>query len=203
MFLSLFILKSVEKSEEECAKENGSNWTLENAYFNENSEIIFSNNSFAFYESQRYRKKFSITACGNFTNSYFIFSSSKAFDNMEESDTKTNFHILLNESTRKYSLSLSDRGKIVGTKEYQSKSNEFCFSLISGRGFVGIFPQPFVEGRDPLILQEMKISRDHRLVYASKEESRLKNLCIGDFFGDKRIEVNFDTNWDSHMKEFL
>ena len=203
MFFFIFSKFSLERSDLECASPSSSSWILSNADYIENNLTSFSENSMAFYESNRNRKKFSIDFCGNTSDSYFVFSNSDTFEDMENSDSSTNLHIHYLEGVKKYSLILSNKRTVVGKKEVLHKNGDFCFTLISGRGYVGVFSQPYVDGKEPLILTEMNILRNYKLVYVSKSSSYVRKLCIGDFLGENRHDYKFDTDWDNHMRDFL
>ena len=195
----LFWSHTAQRSSNDCISMDSEIWKFNNVDKQEEN-FIFHESSSVSYLSDRNRKKFSVNFCGATDESSIVFTDQED----EEKQTNIYLNISRNQKTKKYQISLiSSIGKTVASKQYASKTNEFCFSLISGRGYVSVFSMPHVEGKEPLILYEMSIPRTYKLSFASHKESNVSKLCIGDFFGEQRPARNMDTEWSSHIRDFL
>ena len=199
--LIFFSKLSTEKSIEECFSNTSLVWKFNGVkYLNDNYSL--EKDSLISYDSERKRKKFSIDFCGEIKDSYFMFLNND-FVSVENLKDEPFLHVIRNESKMKYSFQLHNKGTIIGKKEISYKPNDICFSIIYGRGYFGLFNKPHIEGKEPLILVEMSMRRSHNFYYLSQLPSNVSRLCIGDFLGENRIDINLDTQWDSQMKDFL
>ena len=203
MFFTLFFTTAF--SFFSSIKENTSEWFLDNIEMTTENSFVFPENSMAIWEKGTQKKKFMIELNGTFADSYLIFSKSLDFENMETSDTSVNLHIQYKPQLKKYSFELTNKGQVTATKQAFFKpglEESFAFSVVSGRGYFGVFSLPHIDGKEPLILVPMTIDRNHKLVFYSKEPSTIENLAVMDFLHHSP-KFDFDNNWDSHLNDLL
>lgn len=207
-FLGMFLLVSfcLSRSENECLTydaESSKPWTTYNVE-TVNQSLIFGVDSSAEYNTNRNRKKWSLTFCGNITSSTFAFLTDETKDYLEQ----YYLDIEMVPENTKLKYSLYKNGKISAQKlayihGYDFEKQEYCFTVIHGRGYLGIFSLPHVENKEPIFLVPYVIPREHKLQYISHANSTVSKLCIGDFFGEERVNVDYETEWKSNMNDFL
>ena len=154
------------------------------------------------YTSMRYRKKWMLSICGTYEDSLLVFESLKP----NEEVNKTVIEIFHEDDHLDIKL-LNDDQLIETARVTKShKLQTYCFNIISGRGYFGMFGMNNHHDQDgeQLFVKEMNISRQHLFKYVSRKPSNITRLCIGDFFGNKRVHFRpDDDDWKSNVRDFL
>ncbi|EAY02773.1 hypothetical protein TVAG_370010 [Trichomonas vaginalis G3] len=199
---SFLISRALSRSEKECLtfkNDSAKSWSVYQAEITENS-INFKEDGTAEYNSQRYRKKWSLNLCGNITNSTFVFLYDEAKEYGEQN--YINVEYMTRNSKARYSI--YKNGKTVAQRQVTVYTkDQLCFSAIYGRGYIGIFAMPHLENKEPILLLPYTMPREHKLQYLSHEPSNITNICINDFFGDDRVDIDYDPNWKTNINNFL
>ena len=203
MFFILFINFIYSKSETDCFNINNNLWNInQNIKFENETYYLNIENTEINYNSERFRKKWMLNFCGDITNSFFSFNSKKNED--FDLNNGVIIHIIKNEERGNYRVKFLNNGNILSTNDlFPRKTEKLCFSIVSGRGYVGLFSLPNIDGKSPVFLIEFEIPRNNYFKYISKKQSFLEELCLGDFLGQYRHENQFNDNWDLNVKDFL
>ena len=200
----------------DCYPSSATFWELHGKFQVNQSNIYFTypekeeSQSYIEYTSKRHRKKWMISLCGFFEDSFLNFSSSdESQDNNHQYD---NISIEIQKGTDKnifhyLNVKLMNNKNIhKETKVKYSYKEPTCFNIIYGRGFFGMFSTKDAHKQegDQIFALQIKIPRKHIFRYYSRKPSNISYLCVGDFFGNKRLSVKPDNNhWDPHIKDFL
>ncbi|KAK8889735.1 hypothetical protein M9Y10_034489 [Tritrichomonas musculus] len=210
IFFSNWIITVSSVSTTDCYSPLSTFWNLHGIYKTDNANIYFldsnessnyEKHSYLEYTSKRHRKKWMISLCGSFEHSFLNFTSSSENISIEiqKSLGKNIFHY--------FDVSLIHNGNInKEAKVRYSNNEETCFSIISGRGYLGMFTMKNIHKQegDQIFASQLEVPRNHVFRYYSRKPSNISLICVGDFFGNKRMSVKTGNDqWDSHVRDFL
>lgn len=210
----LLLITANSVSTTDCFFSSPSFWELHGNYEINQSNIYFTNSnetqSYIEYKSHRHRKKWMLSLCGSFENSFLNFSSGD--ENQDNSNNQNNISIEIQRNSEKnifhyYNVKLLKNDNILKETKVKYTSKEMkCFNVIYGRGYFGMFSTKDANRQegDQIFTSQVEIPRKHIFRYYSQKDSNLTHLCIGDFFGNKRLSVKPENDqWDPHIRDFL
>ncbi|OHT02302.1 hypothetical protein TRFO_07103 [Tritrichomonas foetus] len=203
----IFAIHSLSVSATDCFSTNSRLWKLNGNYSTVNDHISFNSendDNWIDYISNRYRKKWMVSFCGEIEDSYLLFKSLEGDDTEKLNDTK----IEIKKDGKKLNFKLYQNSEVIAEEKVSKSStlHSFCFNVISGRGYFGMFGMNNNHKKEgeQIFVKEISIPRKHTTTYYSRKPSNLTRFCVGDFFGDQRISARPDDDkWDSHINDFL
>lgn len=210
---NLLLISANSASTTDCYFSSPMLWELHGSYQVNQSNLYFTNNnetqSYIEYTSRRNRKKWMLSLCGKFEDSFLNFSSindNNDFDNIDNisieiqrASDKSIFNYLNVKLIKNENILMENNIK------YSNKENT-CFNVIYGRGYFGMFntKDAHMQEGEQIFTSQVEIPRKHIFKYYSRKPSNVTHLCIGDFFGNKRLSIKPENDhWDPHIRDFL
>ena len=188
--IAFLAILAASRSETDCFPNPPNVWTIHGTVVGEDTFKI-SDGSDISYSSDRQRKKWQMSICSNFSDVSLVF----------QSDEIVSIHFV-NDSTE-----VLVKGYKSDVEEKFKKYSEApdCFTLLYGRGSFVLFPTPEdgAVAKDVLSFDQITIPRGTRFSFTANKAISLSRLCMGDFIGEKRLDLDYDERWDLHVRDFL
>jgi hypothetical protein len=190
------------KSEIDCVGTLDSNWEMIGDVVIVPEMVKVVSNASIRYLSRRNRKKWQLNVCGTLSDSLFIFDPDNFTADPENSKGFQLRVIRLNQSILfhiQYKLEVLSQPILT----IPINVTNYCITILSGRGFVGILFHSNAEKQEMVAIHELVIPRDSFFSLVLSKPCNISKLCIGDYLGVSRHHFDDENQWSSTVRDFL
>jgi hypothetical protein len=190
-FVAVLVCGGLGKSETDCLGELDGKWEIEGDVVRDGRSFRAGANGLIRYVSKRNRKKWQMNVCGELGDSVLVWSNvTVRVSRVEE----TNVGVVI-----------QCRERVISKERIsvEAGARELCVTVISGRGFMGVFLGPNKEKQEVVGIHELSIPRESSFEYQWLSPGNISRLCIGDYLGVPRHDIQVDNVWPSRVRDFL